>query len=93
MISNINATSAVAEILKTTLGPPGMDKMIETNRGHVVTNDRATVIELLDIVHPAVRLMCDTARAQDMEVGDGTTSVILISAEILKEAKCLSKRA
>merc|ERR1712151_948052 len=51
------------------------------------TNDGATVIELLDIVHPAARLLCDTARAQDMEVGDGTTSVILISGEILKEAK------
>merc|ERR1712160_195821 len=87
IVANINATSAVAEILKTTLGPRGMDKMIETSRGHVVTNDGATVIELLAIVHPAARLMCDTARAQDMEVGDGTTSVILISAEILREAK------
>jgi len=87
IVANINATSAVVEILKTTLGPRGMDKMIETSRGHVVTNDGATVIELLDIVHPAARLMCDTARAQDMEVGDGTTSVILISGEILKEAK------
>jgi len=64
-----------------------MDKMIETNKGHVVTNDGATVIDLLDIVHPAARLLCDTARAQDMEVGDGTTSVILISGEFLKEAK------
>lgn len=87
MISNINATCAVVDILKTTLGPRGMDKMIETNRGHIVTNDGATVIDLLDIVHPAARLLCDTARAQDMEVGDGTTSVILISGEILKEAK------
>jgi len=87
IMTNINATSAVVEILKTTLGPRGMDKMIETNKGHVVTNDGATVIELLDIIHPAARLLCDTARAQDMEVGDGTTSVILISGEILREAK------
>lgn len=87
IVSNINATSAVAEILKTTLGPRGMDKMIQTSQGHVVTNDGATVIELLQIEHPAARLMCDTAKAQDMEVGDGTTSVILISAEILREAK------
>lgn len=88
IVTNINACCAVVEILKTTLGPRGMDKMIETNKGHVVTNDGATVIGLLDIVHPASRLMCDTARAQDMEVGDGTTSVILISGEILREAKC-----
>jgi len=87
IVSNINACSAVVEILKTTLGPRGMDKMIQTNRGHVVTNDGATVVDLLDVCHPAARLLCDTARAQDMEVGDGTTSVILISGEILKEAK------
>lgn len=87
IITNINATAAVTDILKTTLGPRGMDKMIETPNGHIVTNDGATVIDLLDIVHPAARLLCDTARAQDMEVGDGTTSVILISGEILKEAK------
>jgi T-complex protein 1 subunit eta len=89
IVTNINATSAVVEILKTTLGPRGMDKMIQTpNKGHIVTNDGATVIALLDVVHPAARLLCDTAQAQDMEVGDGTTSVILISGEILKEAKC-----
>ena len=64
-----------------------MDKMIETPKGHIVTNDGATVIELLDVVHPAARTLSDIARAQDMEVGDGTTSVILIAGEILREAK------
>ena len=87
IVSNINACSAVVEILRTTLGPRGMDKMIETNRGHTVTNDGATVIQLLDIIHPAARCLSDIARAQDSEVGDGTTSVVLIAGEIMKEAK------
>lgn len=64
-----------------------MDKMIETNKGFTVTNDGATVIDLLDLVHPAARIMADIAKAQDDEVGDGTTSVILIAGEILKNAK------
>lgn len=86
-MSNINACVAVQEMLKTTLGPRGMDKMIETNKGFTVTNDGATVIELLDLIHPAARIMADIAKAQDDEVGDGTTSVILIAGEILKNAK------
>lgn len=86
-MSNINACAAVQEMLKTTLGPRGMDKMIETNKGFTVTNDGATVIQLLDLVHPAARIMADIAKAQDDEVGDGTTSVILIAGEILKNAK------
>lgn len=86
-MSNINACCAVQEMLKTTLGPRGMDKMIETNKGFTVTNDGATVIQLLDLVHPAARIMADIAKAQDDEVGDGTTSVILIAGEILKNAK------
>lgn len=61
--------------------------MIETNRGHTVTNDGATVVSLLDIVHPAARCMSDIAKAQDSEVGDGTTSVCLIAGEIMKNAK------
>jgi len=54
---------AVSEILKTTLGPRGMDKMLETNKGFTVTNDGATVIDLLDLVHPAARIMADIAKA------------------------------
>jgi T-complex protein 1 subunit eta len=64
-----------------------MDKMLETNKGFTVTNDGATVIDLLDLVHPAARIMADIAKAQDDEVGDGTTSVILIAGEILRNAK------
>lgn len=64
-----------------------MDKMIETNRDHTVTNDGATIVDLLDVIHPAARIMSEIAKAQDDEVGDGTTSVVLICAEILKAAK------
>lgn len=87
IISNVNACVAIQEILKTTLGPRGMDKMIETSRDHTVTNDGATIVELLDVIHPAARIMAEIAKAQDDEVGDGTTSVILICGEILKAAK------
>ena len=87
IVSNINACYGVAEVLKTTLGPRGMDKMIEGNRGYTVTNDGATVVELLDLMHPATRIMADIAKAQDDEVGDGTTSVMLIAGEILKNSK------
>lgn len=87
IISNINACYGVAEVLKTTLGPRGMDKMLQTQRGYTVTNDGATVVDLLDLVHPAARIMADIAKAQDDEVGDGTTSVMLIAGEILRNSK------
>ena len=61
--------------------------MIETNRDHTVTNDGATIVDLLDVTHPAARIMSEIAKAQDDEVGDGTTSVVLICGEILKAAK------
>lgn len=87
IISNVNACVAIQEVLKTTLGPRGMDKMIETNKDHTVTNDGATIVDLLDVIHPAARIMAEIAKAQDDEVGDGTTSVVVICAEILKAAK------
>lgn len=89
IISNINACCAIGEIVKSTLGPCGMDKLIQTARDYTVSNDGATVIELLDIQHPAGRILADISKAQDNEVGDGTTSVVLIACELLKEAKSL----
>ena len=74
-------------MLKTTLGPSGMDKMIQTNKGHTISNDGATIIRLLDITHPAARILVDISRAQDEEVGDGTTSVVIYASEILLTAK------
>jgi T-complex protein 1 subunit eta len=65
-----------------------MDKLIVNDRGEAqITNDGATILKLLDIVHPAARTLVDIARAQDAEVGDGTTSVVLIAAHLLKEIK------
>ncbi|KZS91639.1 hypothetical protein SISNIDRAFT_443092 [Sistotremastrum niveocremeum HHB9708] len=88
LLSNISACLAVAETLATTLGPRGMDKLIVSQRGEAqITNDGATILKLLDIVHPAARTLVDIGRAQDAEVGDGTTSVVLLAAQILKEIK------
>ena len=65
-----------------------MDKLIVNDRGEAeITNDGATILKLLDIVHPAARTLVDIARAQDSEVGDGTTSVVLLAAQLLKEVK------
>lgn len=65
-----------------------MDKLIVNERGEAqITNDGATILKLLDIVHPAARTLVDIARAQDAEIGDGTTSVVLLAAQLLKEIK------
>ena len=88
LISNINAILNIVETVKTTLGPCGMDKLVQNERGQVnISNDGATVIQLLEIVHPAARCLVDIAMAQDHEVGDGTTSVMVLTGELLKEAK------
>ncbi|MES1907878.1 MAG: T-complex protein 1 subunit eta [Cercozoa sp. M6MM] len=88
IVSNINACQAVAKILSTTLGPRGMDKLIHSSQSKAtISNDGATIIKLLDIVHPAAKTLTDIAQSQDDEVGDGTTSVVLLAAEMLKYAK------
>mmetsp|Transcript_34830 Transcript_34830/g.77423 ORF Transcript_34830/g.77423 Transcript_34830/m.77423 type:complete len:556 (-) Transcript_34830:641-2308(-) len=88
LISNINACMAVVDTVRTTLGPRGMDKLIHTERGTVtISNDGATIMKLLDIVHPAAKSLVDVSLAQDAEVGDGTTSVVILAGEFLKEAK------
>ncbi|KAI0684761.1 chaperonin Cpn60/TCP-1 family [Cytidiella melzeri] len=88
LLSNISACLAIAETLSSTLGPRGMDKLIVNERGEAqITNDGATILKLLDIVHPAARTLVDIARAQDAEVGDGTTSVVLLAAQLLKEVR------
>ena len=87
IISNINACQAVVEVIKTTLGPRGMDKMICSDDSTTISNDGATIIKLLNIDHPAAKSLADVAKSQDNEVGDGTTSVMLLAGELLKEAK------
>jgi T-complex protein 1 subunit eta len=87
IISNINACEAIADTVRTTLGPLGMDKLIFSQNRTTISNDGATIMRLLDIVHPAAKTLVDISMAQDAEVGDGTTSVVLIAGEILKEVK------
>ncbi|KAF4393996.1 hypothetical protein G4B88_025965 [Cannabis sativa] len=88
LVSNINACTAVADVVRTTLGPRGMDKLIHDDKGSVtISNDGATIMKLLDIVHPAAKILVDIAKSQDSEVGDGTTTVVLLAGEFLKEAK------
>jgi len=88
LLSNINACLAVVDTVRTTLGPRGMDKLIVDEKGEVtISNDGATIMKLLDVVHPAAKTLVDIARSQDAEVGDGTTSVVLLAGELLKEIK------
>jgi len=87
MISNINACSALVDIVRTTLGPRGMDKLIHSAGMVTITNDGATVIKELEVVHPATKILVDIAKSQDNDMGDGTTSVVVFAGELLKEAK------
>ncbi|CAH8552525.1 unnamed protein product [Heterobilharzia americana] len=88
IVSNITACGAVSDAVRSTLGPRGMDKLIIDDKGKAtISNDGATILKLLDVVHPAARTLVDIARAQDAEVGDGTTSVTLLATEFLKQAK------
>ncbi|GAM19623.1 hypothetical protein SAMD00019534_027980, partial [Acytostelium subglobosum LB1] len=88
LISNINACCAIVDTVRTTLGPRGMDKLVyQSERKVTISNDGATVMKLLDIVHPAARTLVDIAKSQDSEVGDGTTSVVVMAGEFLKVAK------
>lgn len=87
-ISNINACQAIVEAIRTTLGPRGMDKLMVDNKGKAtISNDGATIMKLLDIVHPAAKTLVDIAKSQDAEVGDGTTSVVILAGEFLKQCK------
>eukprot|EP01114_Cavostelium_apophysatum_P004342 TRINITY_DN1455_c0_g1_i2.p1 TRINITY_DN1455_c0_g1~~TRINITY_DN1455_c0_g1_i2.p1 ORF type:complete len:564 (-),score=194.85 TRINITY_DN1455_c0_g1_i2:30-1721(-) len=88
LISNINAIVAIVDTVATTLGPRGMDKLVSAGKDKMtISNDGATVMKLLDIVHPAAKTLVEIAKSQDAEVGDGTTSVCVLAGEFLKEAK------
>lgn len=78
----------MVDSVRTTLGPRGMDKLIVDKSGKTtISNDGATIMKLLDIVHPAAKTLVDIAKSQDAEVGDGTTSVVLLAGEFLKQIK------
>ncbi|MFH2106287.1 MAG: thermosome subunit beta [Candidatus Micrarchaeota archaeon] len=84
---NIAIGYAVANIIKTTLGPKGMDKMLVSDMGDIViTNDGATILEEMNVDHPAAKLMVEIAKTQDKEVGDGTTTSVVIAGNLLKKA-------
>ncbi len=86
--NNIMAAKAVAEAVRTTLGPKGMDKMLVDGMGDVViTNDGATILREMDIEHPAAKMIVEVAKTQDSEVGDGTTTAAVVAGELLKKAE------
>ncbi len=86
--SNIAAARVVADAVRTTLGPKGMDKMLVDPLGDVViTNDGATILDEMQIEHPAAKMMAEIAKTQDKSVGDGTTTAVVIAGELLKKAE------
>ncbi len=88
--TNIAVAVAVANAVKTTLGPKGMDKMLVSDLGDIViTNDGATILDEMNVEHPVAKIMVDIAKTQDKEVGDGTTSVIIMAGGLLKGAQDL----
>ncbi|MGC8571973.1 MAG: thermosome subunit beta [Candidatus Micrarchaeia archaeon] len=85
---NIAVAMAVANAIKTTLGPKGMDKMLVSDLGDIViTNDGATILSEMNVEHPVAKIMVDIAKTQDKEVGDGTTTVVILTGELLKKAQ------
>ena len=85
---NIMAGKILAETIRTTLGPKGMDKMLVDGMGDiVVSNDGATILQEMDIAHPAAKMLVEVAKKQDNVVGDGTTTVVVLAGELLKKAE------
>jgi len=88
--NNILAARIVADCVKTTLGPKGMDKMLVDSTGNIViTNDGVTILEEMEIEHPAAKMMVDIAKTQDKEVGDGTTTAVMLAGKLLENAERL----
>ena len=87
---NIMAGKILAETVRTTLGPKGMDKMLVDSMGDiVVTNDGVAILREMDIEHPAAKMLVEVAKTQDDEVGDGTTTAVVIAGELLKKSEDL----
>ncbi|HKZ23959.1 MAG TPA: thermosome subunit beta [Thermoplasmata archaeon] len=88
--NNIAAAKAVADAVRSTLGPRGMDKMLVDSLGDVViTNDGVTILKEMDIEHPAAKMLVEVAKTQDEEAGDGTTTAVILAGELLKKAEDL----
>ncbi|KAM0907210.1 hypothetical protein ACQ4PT_016289 [Festuca glaucescens] len=88
--ANIAASCAVADLVRTSLGPRGLDKMISSGNNEVtITNDGATIVSLMAFLQPAARMLADVSRSQDAAAGDGTTSVVVLAGSLLRRAECL----
>src|SRR5512137_1021603 len=88
--NNIAAAKAVADAVRSTLGPRVMDKMLVDSLGDVViTNDGVTILKEIDIEHPAAKMLVEVAKTQDEEAGDGTTTAVILAGELLKKAEAL----
>ncbi|TRY63604.1 hypothetical protein TCAL_02099 [Tigriopus californicus] len=91
--SNIRAGKALADAVRTSLGPRGMDKMIQGPKGDVtITNDGATILEQMKVMHPSAKMLVNLSKAQDVEAGDGTTSVVVMAGSLLEAAEKLLKK-
>eukprot|EP00758_Cryptobia_borreli_P004067 Tbor_TRINITY_DN4161_c0_g1::TRINITY_DN4161_c0_g1_i1::g.26584::m.26584/K09496/CCT4; T-complex protein 1 subunit delta len=92
-INNINAAKAVADCIRTSLGPRGMDKLIIDPRGETtLSNDGATIVSKLQVIHPCAKMLVELSRAQDVEAGDGTTSVVVLCGALMKAAEELLQK-
>jgi T-complex protein 1 subunit alpha len=90
---NVTAVAAVANIVRSSLGPVGLDKMLVDDLGEVsISNDGATILKQLDVDHPAAKILVQLSHLQDQEVGDGTTSVVLLASELLKQGNELVRQ-
>jgi thermosome len=86
--NNIMAAKVIAEVLRTTLGPRGMDKMLIDGLGDItITNDGAAILDEIDVQHPAAKMMVEVAKTQDDMVGDGTTTAVILAGELLRKAE------
>ncbi|HIJ00298.1 MAG TPA: thermosome subunit, partial [Candidatus Methanomethylophilaceae archaeon] len=86
--NNIAAARAVADAVRSTLGPKGMDKMLVDSMGDVIiTNDGVTILKEIEIEHPAAKMVVEVAKTQDMECGDGTTTSVVLAGELLKRSE------
>ncbi|MCL4330478.1 MAG: TCP-1/cpn60 chaperonin family protein [Candidatus Thermoplasmatota archaeon] len=88
--ANIEAAKAIADAVRTTLGPKGMDKMLVDSIGDIViSNDGATILKEMDVDHPTAKMIVEVAKSQDVSVGDGTTTAVILAGEFLKQAEFL----
>ncbi|MCI4324602.1 MAG: thermosome subunit, partial [Thermoplasmata archaeon] len=90
LANNIAAAKAIADAVRSTLGPRGLDKMLVDSMGDVVvTNDGVTILKEMDVEHPAAKMLVEVAKTQDQEAGDGTTTAVVLAGELLKRAESL----